>query len=111
MKIELLQLLTPIYGFPEVAKAEQTLLDTKSQLSKWEDEVEKLKRRREELAELASSAEAAQNLQWFLASERQLQYTGLASAEAKVATCFRKIEELEAFLERAAQAHEILGWR
>lgn len=111
MKIELLQVLTPVYNHAEVGKAEQRMLDTKAELSKWEDEVAKIRERRDALRRLSALAECKPDIGMFLESERDACYTALAQAEAKVASCLRKIEETEIFLRRADKAHEVLGWR
>lgn len=111
MRTDLIQVLAPTYSHTEVSKAQQRLADTKSELARWDDDVKRMQDRRSQLAALSNSTELPQSVRLMLVQEYDLQYNSLSAAEAKAATCRRRIEEIESFLRRAEQAHEVLGWK
>lgn len=110
MRIELVETLSSTYSHTEVARAEQRLRDTRTDLARWQDEVRRLVALREKIYLLSATPGIDSTTQCFLEAEHDLQYNALAAAEAKTASCFRKLEEVESFLRRAKQAHRILGW-
>lgn len=93
--------LSTLYSPGAVDSARTRLRDTRKDLMRWEQEVGDVQSMRQTLRETAASC--VPEVREFLETEADLCQTMLAQAEGKAATCARRIEELEAYLRRAAK--------
>ena len=101
---ETYEALAVIYSPGEIAKAKQRLTDTKTEAERWAVELADEIALRETLADAA--VKECPEIKVFVEYELEFRYHQVSQIEGKLATCRRRIEELESFLRRAARVRQ-----